>query len=633
MASEIKVDTISEKTSAGGVTIDGLLIKDGGISGDVSLIGTTPTFTIGDAGAEDAALVFDGNAQDFYIALDDSADDLLIGLGSTVGTTPMLSFTEAKAATFAGAVSMASTLDVTTVATAATFEPDGDTSSGDNAAIGYAAAEGLILTGQGSTGDVTIKNDADTVVAYVPTGTDDLLFPDNAKLIFGTGSDFTIVHDGSNTKLTDAGTGSLYIQASDNIVLRSADEGETFLTCADDGAVKLYNNNVLHFETSGNGCKMNDSIKLLLGDSEDLEIFHDGSHSYITDSGTGDLKLNGSRVNLFSSGSFPHISFTNTATGDGIFFDHGAASDLAGMTMIGGEGKGAFFYLSTDQEDDNADKWVHAHGDVNAAGGGAVDNLLWSQYSGGSWDHEMSLTQGGVLTTEGAMNASTTVDYAEYFEWKTELANDTAVTNAYGMTVVLDSGKVRLAEAGEEAKVLGAVRPNNTSAMVGGEQTFKWKDKYETDVWGIMKTESYTACKWNELDAKGEITKRFNLMKDRLPAKKLKREIDCDTNSPFWTTETRNYELDGDGNTMDFVIPTTEEEKLAANYREESKIRPKVNSSYDPSLSYTSRGERRKEWAIVGLLGQVPIRDTAIVPTSWTKMKNLESGIDLYYIK
>ena len=101
MASEIKVDTISEKTSAGGVTIDGLLIKDGGISGDVSLIGTTPTFTIGDAGAEDAALIFDGNAQDFYIALDDSADDLIIGLGNTVGTTPMLSFDENKIATFA----------------------------------------------------------------------------------------------------------------------------------------------------------------------------------------------------------------------------------------------------------------------------------------------------------------------------------------------------------------------------------------------------------------------------------------------------------------------------------------------------------------------------------------------------
>ena len=94
MASEIKVDTVSEKTSGSGVTIDGLLIIDGGISGDVSLIGTTPTFTIGDAGAEDAALVFDGNAQDFYIALDDSADDLVIGLGSTVGTTPAVSIDE-----------------------------------------------------------------------------------------------------------------------------------------------------------------------------------------------------------------------------------------------------------------------------------------------------------------------------------------------------------------------------------------------------------------------------------------------------------------------------------------------------------------------------------------------------------
>jgi len=104
MTSEIKVDTISENTSANGVTIDGLTIKDGNIIGDVALAGTTPTFTIGDAGAEDAALIFDGNAQDFYIALDDSADDLIIGLGAAVGTTPMLSFTEAKAAAFTGVV-------------------------------------------------------------------------------------------------------------------------------------------------------------------------------------------------------------------------------------------------------------------------------------------------------------------------------------------------------------------------------------------------------------------------------------------------------------------------------------------------------------------------------------------------
>ena len=57
------------------------------------------------------------------------------------------------------------------VITGATVEATGDTSSGDNAAMGFTSAEGLILTGQGSTNDVTIKNDADTAVLQVPTGT------------------------------------------------------------------------------------------------------------------------------------------------------------------------------------------------------------------------------------------------------------------------------------------------------------------------------------------------------------------------------------------------------------------------------------------------------------------------------
>jgi len=63
---------------------------------------------------------------------------------------------------------------ITGVATATTFEPDGDTSADDNAAIGYTSTEGLILTGQGSTNDVTIKNDADVEVIGIPTGTTDV---------------------------------------------------------------------------------------------------------------------------------------------------------------------------------------------------------------------------------------------------------------------------------------------------------------------------------------------------------------------------------------------------------------------------------------------------------------------------
>jgi len=67
-----------------------------------------------------------------------------------------------------------SAITTTGVITGGTVEATADTSSGDNAAIGYTAAEGLILTGQGSTNDVTIKNDADADVLEIPTGTTDV---------------------------------------------------------------------------------------------------------------------------------------------------------------------------------------------------------------------------------------------------------------------------------------------------------------------------------------------------------------------------------------------------------------------------------------------------------------------------
>ena len=87
-----------------------------------------------------------------------------------------------------------SAITTTGVITGGTLEATGDTSSGDNAAIGYTAAEGLILTGQGSTNDVTIKNDADTIVMRVPTGTDDVVFADNVTI----SGDLTVSGDYNN---------------------------------------------------------------------------------------------------------------------------------------------------------------------------------------------------------------------------------------------------------------------------------------------------------------------------------------------------------------------------------------------------------------------------------------------------
>ena len=72
--------------------IGGLLTVTGG----ALLNGTTPTLTIGDAGAEDAKIVFDGNAVDYHVGLDDSEDALQIGLGAALGTTPRITIRAAE---------------------------------------------------------------------------------------------------------------------------------------------------------------------------------------------------------------------------------------------------------------------------------------------------------------------------------------------------------------------------------------------------------------------------------------------------------------------------------------------------------------------------------------------------------
>jgi len=144
--------------------------------------------------------------------------------------------------------------------TASTLNADGDTSAGDAAAIGYTSAEGLILTGQGSSYDVTIKNDADTIVAVVPTGTDDLRFLDDAKVELGSVGDLQIFHDGSNSHINEGGTGNLKISTSQLDILGGSDGGETMATFVDDGAVTLYHNNVAKIATTAAGATITGTL-------------------------------------------------------------------------------------------------------------------------------------------------------------------------------------------------------------------------------------------------------------------------------------------------------------------------------------------------------------------------------------
>ena len=182
------------------------------------------------------------NGSDVVLAVGAAADD-------TVEIVSFATF-EVSAQTFTG--------DVT--ASGGTFLPTGDTAAGDDAAVGYTAAEGLILTGQGSTSDITLKNDADAVVFTVPTGTDDILFPDNAKAKFGAGSDLQIYHDGSDSVIGDTGTGNLKLLAG-SLRIRSGSDNADLITANVTGAVTLFYNNDGKLATTNTGVAITGAVK------------------------------------------------------------------------------------------------------------------------------------------------------------------------------------------------------------------------------------------------------------------------------------------------------------------------------------------------------------------------------------
>jgi len=119
------------------------------------------------------------------------------GMTSTTGGfTGVITSTDTTASTSGstGAIKTTGGIGaVKDIVTDATFQPLGDTTAGDKAAAGYTATLGLILTGQGSTYDVTLVNDADGTVAGVPTGTTNLFLAGNLEL--GHATDTTLARD------------------------------------------------------------------------------------------------------------------------------------------------------------------------------------------------------------------------------------------------------------------------------------------------------------------------------------------------------------------------------------------------------------------------------------------------------
>ena len=197
-------------------------------------------------------------------------------------------------------------ITATSTITGTTLEATGDTAAGDNAALGYTAAEGLILTGQGSTNDVTIKNDADADVIEIPTGTTNVTVAGT----FGTGG---LITSGAGIVIANAGNiGS----AGDTDAISIGSDGDVTLTqdleLQHDGVILSFgaNDEVTLTHVHNDGLLLNDDMQLQFRDSA-INIRSDAD---------GDLDINAD----------DEIELNST------LIDINGAVDISGATTVGG---------------------------------------------------------------------------------------------------------------------------------------------------------------------------------------------------------------------------------------------------------------------------------------------------------
>jgi hypothetical protein len=134
-------------------------------------------------------------------------------------------------------------------------------------------------------------------------GTTFTIFPDNARVGIGNNADLRLFHNTTDSVIQNI-AGDLYIQnsADDKDILFRCDDGSGGMT-----AYLTLDGSLSRIQIDKNMLFV-DSKAAFFGNSQDLQIYHDGSDSIIKDAGTGSLDIYSSHVHLKSSGGTNNLA-------------------------------------------------------------------------------------------------------------------------------------------------------------------------------------------------------------------------------------------------------------------------------------------------------------------------------------
>jgi hypothetical protein len=171
---------------------------------------------------------------------------------------------------------------------------------------------GLLTAGSNIT--LTYDDTANTLTIASTDTEDDLSNNDTDDLSEGTTNLYFTderVDDRVNGLLTAGSNITLtYDDAANTLTIASTDTGLTDIV--NDASPQL--GGIL--DTNSFDVDFNDSAKARFGTGNDLQIFHDGSHSYIRDLGTGDLRLHGSAITISDASDNKMAHFVDGGTAE-----------------------------------------------------------------------------------------------------------------------------------------------------------------------------------------------------------------------------------------------------------------------------------------------------------------------------
>ena len=92
------------------------------------------------------------------------------------------------------------------------------------------------------------------------TNGNNITFSGNTKAQFGASQDLSIFHNNNHSIIRETGTGSLYLQSDNNVILSTDSSTKIMVKGIANGATELYHNDIKKFETTADGVEVTGTL-------------------------------------------------------------------------------------------------------------------------------------------------------------------------------------------------------------------------------------------------------------------------------------------------------------------------------------------------------------------------------------